>query len=255
MSPVAAAGGQTPPLGEFDARAAPRADRLAAASRLADLVAARLRERVRLVVHDNRSTMVSYRRGEGIVHLRVHHLFLGAPEPVAAALADFAAAARRRGRRAAGRRIDAWVRTRRERIAPPRTEALEPQGATHDLQEMLERLNGEHFEGAVEARIGWGRSGLSRARRSIKTGVYLHHARAIRIHPALDRPEVPAFYVEAVVFHEMLHQVVPPEERGGRRVVHGAEFRRRERAFTGHARARAWERDNLELLLAPVRRR
>jgi predicted SprT family Zn-dependent metalloprotease len=107
----------------------------------------------------------------------------------------------------------------------------------------------------VEAKIGWGRSGAMPGRSSIRTGVYLHAARAIRIHPALDREDVPAFYVASVVFHEMLHQVVPPAERGGRRSIHGREFRRRERAFPEHARAAAWERENVHLLLASPRRR
>ena len=244
---MAAAGEQIP--FDFDARTLPRAERVTAAERLADRLSARLREQVRLVVHDNRSTMVSYRREEGMLHLRVHHLFLGAPEPVAEALAEFAAAPRPGGRRSAGRRIDAWIRNHRQRIAPARTASLEPGGRVHDLQGMFDRLNAEQFGGAVVARIGWGRSGRARGRRSIKMGVYLHEARAIRIHPALDRVEVPAFFVEAVVFHEMLHQVVPADERGGRRIIHGRDFRRRERAFHGHARARAWEKAHLHVLL------
>jgi hypothetical protein len=89
-----------------------------------------------------------------------------------------------------------------------------------------------------------------RRRRTVKTGVYLHEARVIRIHPTLDRPEVPEFYVAAVVFHEMLHQVVPVHERNGRRVVHGAEFRRRERAYADYHRSREWERAHLGLLLS-----
>ncbi len=239
----------------FDAREAPRPDRVAAAERLADEVAARLGEPVRLVVHDNRHTMVSFRREGAQVQLRVHHLFLGCDPGVAGALADFLRPGRREGRRAASRRIDDWVRTHRDRIAPPRTARLDARGRVHDLQAILDRLNAEHFEGTVEAKIGWGRSGALPGRSSIRTGVYLHAARAIRIHPALDREEVPGFYVASVVFHEMLHQVVPPAESGGRRTIHGREFRRRERAFPDHARAAAWERDNVHLLLASPRRR
>jgi len=239
----------------FDAREAPRQERLAAAERLADAVAEGLGERVRLVVHDNRSVMVSYRRVRGEVRLRVHHLFLGAPPDVARALGAFTASGRPAARREASRRIEAWVKEQRDRIAAPPARELHARGRFHDLQEMLDRLNAEHFGGAVRARIGWGRSGIRPGRRSIKTGVYLHHARAIRIHPALDREDVPAYYVEAVVFHEMLHEVVPLGERGGRRVVHGPEFRRRERRFPGYARARAWERAHLHLLLAGPRRR
>jgi hypothetical protein len=48
----------------------------------------------------------------------------------------------------------------------------------------------------------------------------------------------------------MLHQAVPPVSgRDGRRIVHGRDFRLRERAFPGYERARAWEKQNLHLLL------
>ena len=247
-------GGDQLDLG-FDAREAPRPDRVAAAERLADEVATRLGEPVRLVVHDNRHPMVSFRRERARIQLRVHHLFLGGPPGVADALAAFVRPGRGEPRHAASRAIDAWVREHRDRIAPPRTGRLQPRGRVHDLQEILDRINAEHFDGAVEVKIGWGRSGALPGRRSIRTGVYLHAARAIRIHPALDREDVPGFYVASVVFHEMLHQVVPPAERGGRRTIHGREFRRRERAFPDHARAAAWERENVHLLLASPRRR
>jgi len=84
----------------------------------------------------------------------------------------------------------------------------------------------------------------------VKTGVYLEEGRLIRIHPSLDRPEVPEFYVAFIVFHEMLHQSVPAREANGRRIVHGAEFRRRERQHPDFARALAWERLNIRLLLS-----
>ncbi len=224
----------------------PQGERREAAERLADALARLIGERVRLTVHDNRSTMVSFRRGRDGVRYRVHHMFLDAPQEMVLALADFAGRSRRGG---AGRRIDAWVRAHRTRIAPARPARVEPRGRHHDLREILDRLNAEHFGGAVDARIGWGFRGRGRRRRTMKTGVYLHEARLIRIHPALDRAEVPGFYVAAVVFHEMLHQVVPAAEGGGRRVVHGAEFRRRERAYPDFARARAWEEKHLPMLL------
>ncbi len=230
-----------------------REARVSAAHRLADELSALLSERVRLTVHDNRSTMVSFRRHPGVVHYRVHHMFLEAPGDVVSALAAFAgpgrggAAARRRR---AGGRIDAFVRAHRTRISGPRLDRLQPRGRIHDLQAIFDQLNAEHFGGDIEARIGWGPVRLGRRRRTVKTGVYVQDARLIRIHPTLDRPEVPAYYVAAVVFHEMLHQAVPAREVNGRRVVHGADFRARERAYPDHARARAWEERNLSLLLS-----
>jgi hypothetical protein len=236
----------------FDARRAPREANVASASQLADTLSDLLAERVRLTVHDNRSTMVSFRRNPGEIHYRVHHMFLEAPSDVVRALAAFAgprrgAAARRRE---AGTRIDAFVRHNRARIAVPRADRLLTRGRIHDLQSIFDRVNAEHFGGTIEARIGWGSVRLGRRRRTVKTGVYVQDARIIRIHPTLDRREVPEFYVATVVFHEMLHQAVPAREVNGRRIVHGAEFRRRERAYPDYARARAWEERHLSLLLS-----
>lgn len=230
-----------------------REARLSAARRLADELSSILSERVRLTVHDNRSTMVSFRRRPGEVHYRVHHMFLEAPGEVVSALAAFAGPGRGGAgarRRRAGSHIDAFVKAHRARIAAPRADRLEPLGRVHDLQAIFDQVNAAHFDGAIEARIGWGPIRPGRRRRTVKTGVYVQDARIIRIHPTLDRPEVPTFYVAAVVFHEMLHQAVPAREVNGRRVVHGAEFRRRERAYPDHARARAWEDWNLALLLS-----
>jgi hypothetical protein len=203
-------------------------------------------------VHDNRSTMISFRRAPGEIHYRVHHMFLDAPDDVVGALASFAGGPRHGGgrRRFAGRRIDAFVRQHRGRIAPPELEGLQPRGRAHDLQVIFDRLNGTWFDGRIEARIGWGAVRTGSRRRTIKTGVYVHEGKVIRIHPTLDRPEVPEFYVAAVVFHEMLHQAVPAREVNGRRIVHGRDFRRLERAYPDHARARAWERRHLSLLLS-----
>lgn len=235
----------------FGPRAWGREERVSRAREVADALAAELGEPVRLTVHDNRSTMVSFRREAGGVLYRVHHMFLDAPEEIRRALAAFAGAGRGASarRRAAGVAIDDYVKVHRERISAPRLEHLRPRGRCHDLQAIFDRLNAEHFEGRIEATIGWGAFRRGRRHRSIKTGVYVADARLIRIHPALDRPEVPEFYVAAVVFHEMLHQDVPAVERGGRRVVHGREFRRRERGYPDHERARRWEEANIGLLL------
>jgi len=227
--------------------------RLAAASELADHLSDLVGERVRLIVHDNRSTMVSFRRLERLLHYRIHHMFLDAPREVVHALASFAGSGRGQAarRRQAGERIDAYVREHRARIGEPHPSQVDPRGRVHQLEAIFDRLNERHFGGLVDARIGWGPNRCTgRRRHTIKTGVYVQDARLIRIHPALDRPQVPEHYVAAVVFHEMLHQVIPIVERNGRRVVHGPEFRRRERQYPEYELAKRWEEENLSFLLS-----
>lgn len=203
---------------------------------------------VRLAVTDNRSTMVSFRRGGNALQLRLHHMFLDAPDPVLRAVADYAG----RGHRGAGGVLDDYIRGQQPRIRQFRRESdaeLNPIGRCFDLQVLFEAVNRTYFQDGIQARIGWGRMPPRRRRKSIRLGVYDHQTREIRIHPALDRPEVPAFFVEFIVFHEMLHQLFPSTGRGGRRVHHPRAFRDREKAYPHYAAALRWERENLGVLL------
>ncbi len=218
------------------------------AESLAWRLSAELGVPVRLAVTDNRSTMVSFRRGANALQLRLHHMFLDAPEPVLRAVADYAG----RGHRGAGGVLDDYIRGQQPRIRQFRRETdaeLNPLGRCFDLQAVFEAVNRTYFQGGIQARIGWGRMPPRRRRKSIRLGVYDHQTREIRIHPALDRPEVPAFFVEFIVFHEMLHQLFPSSGRGGRRVHHPRAFRDREKAFPHYEAALRWERENLGVLL------
>jgi hypothetical protein len=66
----------------------------------------------------------------------------------------------------------------------------------------------------------------------------------------LDQAFVPRWYLKYVLYHEMLHSVVPDETlRSGRRRVHTEEFNRRERRYRSFNRARRWEEQNLARFL------
>jgi len=128
---------------------------------------------------------------------------------------------------------------------------LEPVGQHHDLGRIYERLNERYFRGRIDAAITFGPAPrVTRPRKSIKMGSYSADSRVIRIHPALDQPVVPRYFVEWIVFHEMLHHVYRTRRgEDGRRCIHPPEFLEHERRFHDYARAQAWELDNLDLLL------
>ena len=72
----------------------------------------------------------------------------------------------------------------------------------------------------------------------------------IRIHPLLDREMVPQWFLEYVMYHEMLHAMVPDRiDNSGRRVIHHEEFYERERQFHWFRRAKTWEQENLARFL------
>lgn len=226
-----------------------RSEALSAARVLAHSVASHLGAEVKVLlsVHDNRSTMVSFRRDPPLLKLRVHHLFLEAPPEVIRAIADYAG----RGHKKAGQVLDDYIAAKQGHIraGPKRAASLVSRGTHFDLLEVFDRMNQLYFQDSIRARIGWGRNVGRRRRKSIRLGVYDHRAREIRVHPALDRADVPLFFVEYIVFHEMLHQVFPSARDSGRHVHHPKAFRDRERAFPRYAAAVAWEKAHLNSLL------
>ena len=210
-------------------------------------LAVRLDQQVRLVITDNRSTMLSARKKGGRLEVRLHHMFLMAEQDVLEAVGDYLA-----GHPKAAARIDQFIEAHRTRyVAPERSRgALRTEGRHYDLRVIVEDLAARHFGGDVDVKITWGkRVKPKRRQRSLQLGTYLPDERLIRIHPVLDQPWVPKYFVESVVFHEMLHHEMPAVVQNGRRHYHTRAFRRRERSFEHHRAAERWEKENLWRLL------
>ena len=213
----------------------------------------RLRAKVAVEIHDNTHTMITFQRQRALFRLRLHHMFMAAPDEVLQALADFV----RLGDADASALLDRFIERNKayiRRMSPEQMRKrirLEPAGQHHDLSRIFDRLNERYFQSRITAAITYGPAPRVKGpRKSIKMGSYAADSKVIRIHPALDQPVVPRYFVEWIVFHEMLHHVYRAR-RGddGRRCVHPPEFIEHERRFHDYKRAQAWENENLDLLL------
>lgn len=204
---------------------------------------------VMLSITDNRHSMIRHARVGGALRVRLHHMFLGAPPAVQEALVSYLVDADRQASVVVGQFINGNL----HRIKPRRRASLQltTRGKHHDLMAIFNALNETYFAGSVDAVITWGRAGRRAGgpRKSIKLGSYNALERMIAIHPVLDRPWVPRYFVTFVVFHEMIHHVVPASRGHGRSNLHPPEFRDRERGFRFYDRALAWERGHIGRLL------
>jgi hypothetical protein len=203
-----------------------------------------------LAVTDNRHTMISVKRERGgHYRARVHHMFLEAPPVIARALARYIA----QNEPAASKALSEFIDSNTDAIRGLRRRGdtvIVTQGEFFDLQAVFDGLNRQYFGGAIDAKITWGgRGGRERRRVSMKMGSYSVEDRLIRIHPALDREFVPRYFLEWIVFHEMLHHVHPIPVVAGRRQFHTREFLAHERTFYAYREAREWERRNLDRIL------
>ena len=210
---------------------------------------------VRIILTDNRSSVLSVQRvpGSKEIRLRMHRMFLSAQDSVLHALAEWI---RNPKTQANGHVLNDFIRGHAHlmREAGPRRIMQTTQGRCHDLRRFYDNLNQAHFDGEVTARITWGRQPDGRrVRHSIRFGSYSRRDHLIRIHPLLDQAFVPAYFVRYIVFHEMLHAYLGFRlTAGGRRGVHHAEFRQCEMAYPDYARALEWQADpdNLRRLMS-----
>ncbi len=225
---------------------------------------------VMLSVTDNCRRMISCSKRGGILTARIHHMFLDAAPEVQDALVRYVVKSERGASQLVGRYID--ENGHRIRATRALSFKIRTQGEHHDLLALFHKLNDRYFAGQVDALITWGRrvrrtgaaakpttktgkagkSGRAAppdARRAIKLGTYSATERLIRIHPVLDRSWVPRYFVSFVIYHEILHHVMPATVVGGRRVLHPPIFQARERYFRDFERSMAWERGHLHRLL------
>jgi len=190
------------------------------------------RERVSVAFHRNRVTMISVVfEPNGSIRVRAHEAFLAAGPEVLRALRTYL----RTRRRKAWRGVTAFADTipattpARKRRTPLRT-----RGDVHDLDEIARDVNRTFFSDRIRCRVGWGRAGRGRRgrkARSIRYGSWDATTRTVRVNPRLDDKRVPREFVRYIVFHEMLHAVVPAVIENGRRRTHTAQFRALEKGF------------------------
>jgi hypothetical protein len=128
------------------------------------------------------------------------------------------------------RRINRLRRRRAQRIAGG------PTGDAHDLAPMFARLNRRYFAGRLRRpRLGW-----SARHWHTQLGCFDPALHQIVLNRRLDRAAVPAFVVEYVLFHEMLHVKHPLRATRCHLQAHSREFLKEEKRFPRHAQARRY---------------
>lgn len=198
-----------------------------------------LGEKIFLTVTDNSTSIISSRRKGGVISLRLHRMFLKADDPVIHEIVKFV---RQRGGKTPLIRL--YIRENRGllKTRTPKSVNVKTKGRHHDLTSVFSRLNNDYFGGRVDAGITWGTRKRGRAVRLRTLGSYSSHTHMIRINPLLDARSVPGYFLEFVVYHEMLHAEMETERKDGRRIFHSRAFRERERQFAHYERALAWEK-------------
>src|SRR6476660_16115 len=109
-------------------------------------------------------------------------------------------------------------------------------GKAYDLDELFARLNRRHFDDQLEKPVlTWSKR---RAKRILGHHDSVHDT--ITISKALDSRDVPEWFVEYILYHEMLHIKHPAKIINGRRYYHTSAFRQDERKFPYYEQSQKW---------------
>jgi hypothetical protein len=202
---------------------------------------------VQVELTENHRVVASVRAdGSGPRRLRCHALFVDAPPQVVHELARFVDEGHLESTRK--RSLTDWFGTARPPV-DPRHLRHRAHGAHHDLLALADEQVAAHIPERPRAVYQW--AARRRPGRRIRLGSYtpvqtaLGPSGIVRVHGLLDDERVPAWLVGFVLFHELLHAVVP-DERGRH---HSPSFRARERGHPDHARAARWQREALPSLM------
>lgn len=196
---------------------------------------------VELYPYANLSHTLRLRRD--VAHVRLSDILREAPITVIEATAAILLAQMYRRRvprelRDAYRQFTLSHSTRRHiaRVRRKRARRIEdrPRGAAHDLDPMFAALNAEYFDGRLRRPLlGWS----ARPWRS-QFGCYDPSLDQIVMNKRLDHAEVPAYAVEFILYHEMLHVKHPLRAAACGLQAHSPEFRAEEKRFAQCALAR-----------------
>lgn len=204
---------------------------------------------LKVAITRNRVSMASVRfDASGGARVRVHGMFLRAPDEVITALGRYLAKRSRREWNVVAAYVKRQAESSRRHAsachgtgdgAGTLSVAPRSKGRVYDLGLILEDINRRFFDGKIRCGIGWGRRGTVRRRarmRMVRFGSYSPMENAIRINPMLDDERIEREFVEYIVFHEMLHAALPSVKGRGRDVHHHRAYRMLERRFPGHER-------------------
>lgn len=111
----------------------------------------------------------------------------------------------------------------------------------HHLESLASDVHRLYFAKYPPLPVRWGQQISRKKRRSIRLGSYNHVTTEVRIHPILNAPQVPSYFIQSVIHHEYLHHILGAS--------HNRRFHQHERQFRYYRESQEWIRRNLFLLL------
>lgn len=192
-----------------------------------------LKKPIEFEIKKRKSCFLSFSRCNKIT---LHPLFLKAPKYIVEAISRYLL---KKDRKALF-----MIRSYAEEHAETAldTSKLKAEGNFYNLKQIFNKINDQYFNNSLNLHITWFKKPTYRKNRHITFGSYDRRFKLIKINKLLDSDTVPTFFIEFIVYHEMLHHICPVTFKGQRRRVHEKNFKEKEKLFAYYESAKKFKR-------------
>jgi hypothetical protein len=143
----------------------------------------------------------------------------------------------------------------KKRIVNPDTFLHNTKGLVYDLKELFDTINQQYFRSKIESFIRWGTYASKTSYQTYFKDQHGNRHNLITIAGVYNHPKIPEFAIKGVIFHEMLHIVIPRYKKNGRNVIHSPEFKKAERMYPFRDKWYTWERENIYKIIKSLKRK
>jgi len=205
-----------------------------------------LKKSVKLVINDNRSTMLSVKWEPHCTKVSLHRFFLNAPQEIMDSLAGYIT----REQENISQSVKTFIEVNMHNLDYSHEVnplCLETLGKIYDLTALYDGINATYFDGELKLHITWFGEQSPKYRSRIVFGLYHGPLKLIKINRILDDIRFPEYFISYVLYHEMLHFVCRSYyDKKGKHRIHSDEFKKRERQFEYYGQAQDWLKRNRE---------
>lgn len=142
-----------------------------------------------------------------------------------------------------------------EKINNPSKHFIHTQGEIYNLSDIFTYLNLIYFRGEITSHLRWGNYASKKSYKNSFEDENDIPFNLITVGGVYNHPAVPEFAIKAVIFHEMLHIAIPPYQKDGINIIHGSEFKKREKDFPHYIEWYYWKKKELAKLSRSLKKK
>jgi len=198
--------------------------------------------KVYLKIKEYKSTYISVVKNRFQIRISLHKLFLKAPDDIKNAVISFCLKKDRNSYRMVKNYANRYFLDLDYSYKLDKKK-LVTKGKYFDLKQIYENLNLIYFKNTLNLNITWFERPKYKKYSHFTFGSYDKNFKLIRINKLIDQINFPFYFINYIVYHEMLHSICEEEiEENGNKKIHTKKFKQLEKKFAYYKETQEFEK-------------